>query len=55
MVITESEFTVWNKLAALTLLGKRLKVWTEKVEVTNPQAEVYLTLLKQLREQEQAK
>lgn len=41
MVITESDLTLWDKLAALMLLGKRLKLWTERVEIENPQDEVY--------------
>jgi hypothetical protein len=49
-VVTESVFTLWNKPAALTLFGKRLKLWTERVEVTNPQEEVYRLLLKQLKQ-----
>jgi hypothetical protein len=50
--VTESEIILWDKIGALTLLGKRLKVWTERVEIENPQAEAYRLLLKQLKERE---
>lgn len=49
--MTETEFTLWDKIAALMLLGKRLKLWTERVEVENPQDEAYRLLLRQLKEQ----
>jgi phage terminase small subunit len=48
-VVTEVEFKLWDKIAALTLLGKRLKLWVEKVEIENPQAEAYRLLLRQLK------
>lgn len=49
--VIESEFTLWDKIAALTLLGKRLKLWTERVEVENSQDKLYKELLKSLKKQ----
>jgi hypothetical protein len=46
-MVTESEIILWDTSGALTVLGKRLKVWTERVEVETPQAEAYRLLLKQ--------
>lgn len=49
-MVYETELKLWDKVAALTLLGKKLKLWVEKIEVENPQDEVYRLLLKQLKE-----
>jgi hypothetical protein len=54
-VIYETEFRLWDKIQALTLLGKKLKLWVEKLEVENPQDELYRMLLKQLKEEQQGK
>jgi hypothetical protein len=35
----------------VNLLGKKLKLWVEKVEIDNPQDELYRHLLKQLKEE----
>lgn len=51
-VVIETEFRLWDKITALTLLGKKLKLWVEKIEVENPQDEAYRLLLKQLKEQQ---
>ena len=40
-VATESEFTFCNKLKALQLLGKNLKLFTERLEVENVQDALY--------------
>lgn len=52
-VIYETEYRLWDKIQALTLLGKKLKLWVERIETENPQDEVYRHLLKQLKEGEQ--
>jgi hypothetical protein len=52
-VVTESVFTLWNKLKALELLGKKLKSFVERVEVENVQDTAYRELLKQIREEQQ--
>lgn len=49
-VTYESEFKLWDKPNALLLLGKKLRMWVEKIEVENPQDEAYRLLLKQLKE-----
>ena len=50
-VVTETEYKLWDKVAALNLLGKKLKLWVEKVEVDDPQAAAYRELLNQLKQQ----
>lgn len=50
----ESDYRLWDKIQALTLLGKKLKMWVDRFEEVNPQDEAYRLLLKQLREKEQA-
>jgi hypothetical protein len=48
--VTETELRLWDKLTALTLLGKKLRLGIDKIEVENPQDELYKHLLKQLKE-----
>jgi phage terminase small subunit len=50
-VVYDSEFRLWDKIAALTLLGKKLKLFVERVEVENAQDQAYRLLLQQIREQ----
>jgi phage terminase small subunit len=42
-------FKLWDKIAALHLLGKHLGLWREKEERSDPQAELYKMLLAQLK------
>jgi phage terminase small subunit len=46
----ESTYKLWDKLTALTLLGKKLRLFVERIETESPQDEAYKLLLKQLRE-----
>jgi len=50
----ECIFRLWDKLRALDLIGRRLKMFVDRVETTeNAQDEAYKLLLKKLREGEQ--
>jgi hypothetical protein len=46
----ESTYKLWDKLTALTLLGKKLRLFVERIETESPQDAAYRELLKQLRE-----
>jgi phage terminase small subunit len=48
--VVESELRLWDKVAALTLLGKKLRLWIDRVETENAQDAVYKILLQQLKE-----
>jgi phage terminase small subunit len=48
---TETVYQQQNKLKALQMLAKKLKLFVERVEVENPQDQAYRELLKQIREQ----
>lgn len=45
-----TEYRLWHKLKALELLGKKLRLWIERIESEPPQNEAYRLLLKQLKE-----
>jgi phage terminase small subunit len=47
----ETEFRMWDKLGALTLLGRKLKMFTDKLEFENPQDSLYRELLKSLKDE----
>jgi phage terminase small subunit len=47
-----TEYRLWDKLKALELLGKKLKLWVERIETESLQDEVYKLLLKQLKEEQ---
>jgi phage terminase small subunit len=46
----ETEYRLYDKLKALELLGKKLRLWTDRVEVEGAQDQVYRILLQQLKE-----
>jgi hypothetical protein len=51
-----NRLSLWDKIAAANLLGKKLKLFVERVEVENPQDEVLRLMVKKLKdEQSQAK
>jgi len=50
-VVIESEFRLWDKLAALQLLGRKLKLWVDRIESESPQDELYRHLLRSLKEE----
>lgn len=47
---TETTYLQLDKLKALELLGKKLKLWTERLEVEDAQDELYRQLLASLKE-----
>lgn len=54
-VVYRSKFRFWDKVAAANLLGKKLKLFVEKIEIENPQDEAYRLLLKQLKAEQEPK
>jgi phage terminase small subunit len=46
-----TEYRLWDKLKALELLGKKLKLFVERVEVENAQDEAYRLLLRNIRQE----
>jgi phage terminase small subunit len=50
MTTFESTYKLWDKLTAITLLGKKLRLFVERIETESPQDAAYRELLKQLRE-----
>jgi hypothetical protein len=49
-VVIETEYRLWDKLTALTLLGKKFKMFVEKIEVENPQDAAYRELLRYFKD-----
>jgi len=48
-VVIETEYKLWDKIQALTLLGKKLRLWIDRVEQESPQDDLYRELLKSLK------
>jgi hypothetical protein len=52
-VIVESELKMWDKMSALQLLGRKLRLFVDKIEVeSSPQDLLYKELLKSLKEEQ---
>jgi phage terminase small subunit len=49
-VVIESEYRLFDKLKALELLGRKLKLFTDRVEVEGAQDQLYRELLRSLKE-----
>jgi phage terminase small subunit len=51
--IITSEIRLHDKLHAIEMLGRKLQLWTEKIEVEDVQTQVYTLLLQHLKSGEQ--
>jgi hypothetical protein len=49
----KSEYKFWDKLMAINLLGKKLRLWIDRVETEGAQDQLYKELLKSLKEEKQ--
>jgi phage terminase small subunit len=54
-VETETTYVQQDKLKALEMLGKKLKLFTDKVEVTNSQDEMFRLMLAKWKEEQEVK
>jgi hypothetical protein len=45
----ETELRLWDKIQALTLLGRKLKLFVDRIETENVQDKLYRELLNQLK------
>ena len=46
----KTRYRLWDKLLALTLLGRKLQLFVDKIEVENVQDQLYRELLRSLKE-----
>src|SRR5262245_8798989 len=53
-VTVRTTFRLWDKLKALELLGKKLKMWVDKIESDNPQDQVYRHMLEEIKKRQSA-
>ena len=51
----ETEYKLWDKMTAITLLGKKLRLWVDQLEVKSPQDAAYRELLNQLQAENRQK
>jgi phage terminase small subunit len=49
-VSSRTEYQLWDRIKALELLGRKLKLWIDKVEIEDSQSAAYKELLRQLKE-----
>jgi phage terminase small subunit len=52
-IIYETEFRLWDKTKALELLGKKLKLFVDRVEVENPQDQLFRMMIQKLKDEQQ--
>jgi phage terminase small subunit len=51
-VVHRSKFRFWDKTKALELLGKKLKLFVDKIEVENPQDQLFRMMIQKLKDEQ---